>query len=363
MADAANQRAESLAVEAKACIENRELSKAYQLATQALSLAPKNANVLSVVLKLQESDSNHQILPLCRSFLQDGDHEAGEKALKFLREKEPIPSKDVDQLATMFFDQNGRSQAPKVDGVSSLINNLTAALVLHSQAIRSELATRFAQTYAVGDTSRLFNLMYLRGEASFDALVQVIINESVWASPAQHRAAKRDAFQLSLGKLLEPALDHPLCLMQLVTRLLATHAADLRAQPQNNLASLLIPDNFGIVLTWLDIRSSQEVRSQATLATTKFLDEMKDGNKGEETVHGFVKDHVTTHADDMIIAFSAAAACFPLCPQTVSKLFLTPGFLEGLVPSLEHVEFDTRYVPFVHLSLPLADCHAEHIAC
>lgn len=342
MSDAAHERAESLASEAKACIDKRELQKAYQLAKEALSLAPKNTNVQSVVSKLQESDSNTQIVPLCRSYLHGNQQADGETALKYLKQKDPIPFKDVAELANILFDPVGSQQA-KTHKILPLLNDITATFLLNSQAARVEFASRFSQQIAVGDPNRLFNLFYGRGEASFNALVQTVVDETIWSSPTQYKAAKRDAFQLALGKLLEPALENPEWLMMLVTRLLATHAEDLREQPESRLSTLLVPDNFEIVLTWLDLRASQAVRSQATLATTKFLDEMKEGGKGEETVHNFVRDRVAkTHNDDLIIAFSAAATCFPLCPQTVSKLFLTPGFLEGLIPTLEKNAYGSR---------------------
>lgn len=344
MSDAANQRAESLAGEAKVCIEKRELQKAYQLAKEALSLAPKNSNVRSVISQLQKSDSNEQILPLCSSYLLVGNEKDGEQALQYLKQQSPIPFKDVQQLANIFFDQTGNSKKTNYHhGTTPLLDGLTAALLTSSQPIRGEFASRFSQRFAVGDPNRLFDLMYSRGEKSFNALIQTITDDSIYTSAKEFVAAKRDAFQLALGKLLEPALDNPEWLLMLASRLLAIHAEDLREQPQLKLKSLLISENFEIVLGWLDIRVSQAARSQALLATTKFLDEMKKSGKGEETVEQFVTHKVAkTHNDDLIIAFSTATACFPLCPQTISKLFLTPGFLEGLMPMLEKNELGSR---------------------
>ena len=336
MSNAANQRAESLAVEAKASLEKRELQKAYQLAKEALSLAPSNSNVKSVIAQLQQSNSNDQIFPLCSSYIRNGKDEDGQKALQYLKQKSPIPFKDVHELATIFFDQTGNSKQTLHMKHPPLLDKLTATLLTSSQPARVEFAARFSQRYEVGDPSRLFSLFHNRGEASFNALIQTITDDSIWESAEQYKAAKRDAFQLALGKLLEPALDNPEWVMMFVTRLLANHAEDLRVQPQSKLHSLLTSENFEIVLEWLDLRTSQSVRSQATLATTKFLDEMKNDGKGEETVSRFVSEKVAkTHSDDLVIAFSAAAACFPLCPETVSKLFLTPGFLEGLIITLD----------------------------
>ncbi|KAL1311875.1 hypothetical protein AAFC00_001947 [Neodothiora populina] len=333
---AVNERAESLASQAKACVERRELQKAYQLAKEALSLAPQNSNVQSVIAKLQQSDSNSQILPLCRSYLWSKKVEDGETASQYLKKKEHIPFGDVEELATLFFDQAGATRRASVPETSPLLDELSAALLANNHAIRVEFATRFSKKYAVGDPTRLFRLFYARGEKSFNALEQTIIDESIWSSTEQYKAAKRDAFLLSLSKLLEPAVEHAEWVMLFVTRLLSTHAEDLRQQPQLRWPTLLTSDNFEIVLMWLDIRAPVTVRAQATLATTRFLEEMKEDGKGEETVHNFIRDQVAkTHNDDLIIAFSAATTCFPLCPQTVTKLFLTPGFLEGLVPTLQ----------------------------
>lgn len=342
MSDSANSRAESLATEAKACVEKRELQKAYQLAKEALSLAPTNSNVQSVISLLQKSDSNDQILPLCSSYVKTGNHEDGEKALQYLKQQSPIPFKDINPLATLLFDHANKSLQVQQAEPPALFDELTAAALVSAQ-LRVEFATRFSQQFAVGDPTRLFALFYNRGERSFNALLQTVVDGTPWASNEQHKAAKRDAFQLALGKLLDPALEHPEWLLTLVFRLLASHAEDLREQPQNQQASLLTPENFEIVLGWLDLRASQYTHSQAILATTKFLEEMKGGGKGEETLEAFVKAKVAkTHVEDLIVAFSATAACFPLCTQTASKLFLTSGFLEGLVQTLEHNAVGSR---------------------
>ena len=346
MTDAATEHAESLVAKAETHLGDGELQKSYQLAKEALSLAPGNSNVQSLISRLQQSDSNTQILPLCLNYARGENKEDGEKALQFLKQKSPIPFQDIEELATLFLDQTGNSRYLFHFRPHPLLDSLTATLLSTSHPFRVEFAFRFSQRYSIGDTTRLFSLLYNRGEASFKALIQTVLDDSIWASSVQHRAAKRDAFQLALAKLLEPAVDTPEWLMMLLSRLLASHAEVLHEQPQLKLESLLTPANFGIVLSWLDIRGTQAVRSQTILVTARFLDEMKEGGKGEEAVSQYVTKKVAkTYNDDLIIAFSVATACFPLCPKTVAKLFLTPGFLEGLVPILEENTLGNLCVP------------------
>jgi hypothetical protein len=95
------------------------------------------------------------------------------------------------------------------------------------------------------------------------------------------------------------------------------------------------------VLAQLDIRLDAKIRAQATLAVAKLLEETREA--GEAIFTDYVTSTVSKgHNDELIVAFSAAASVFPLVPQTVAKLFLTPGFLEGLVPVLERNSMGQR---------------------
>ena len=57
---------------------------------------------------------------------------------------------------------------------------------------------------------------------------------------------------------------------------------------------------------------------------------------GEKLFASFVTNHVAKKTnDDLIMAFSAASSVFPVLPAVASRLFLTEGFVQGLVPHLE----------------------------
>lgn len=319
-----NERAESLATEARACVEKRELHKASRLAKEALSLAPQNPHVKSVLLLLQNQDSGHQILQLCKNYINNHVEADGTEALKWLRQQATTPpEQDAIELLKLLLEHSGSATV--------LRDELSAALLAGSLPARADLAKGFAVNT---EATRIFALLYQQGERTFKALATVLLDKAAWASGKDQREAKRDAFQLALGKLLDPALEHAEWLLMLVARLLAGAPKDL--------VGLLDADVFEIVLASLDIRLESAVRSQATLATIQLLQET--GELGEGFFTTFVTTTVAkTHHDDLIIAFSAAAAVFPIAPVVTAKLFLTPGFLEGLIPTLERNSRGQRY--------------------
>lgn len=323
MTSANNERAESLVTEARACVEKRELQKASRLAKEALSLAPHNPNVRSLLLLLQNLESNDQILTLCKKYVNDGIENDGKEALRHLKQQTTVPPQDVVELLKLLLEHAGPS--------TELSDELISTLLANSLAARTDLAKGFLLNT---ESTRVFHLLYQQGERSFRALSTILLDEAAWTSPKSQKEAKRDAFQLALSKLLDPALEHGDWLMALVARLLASKPKDL--------AGLLDADVFEIVLSALDIRLDTPIRSQATLATIKLLEET--GEQGASFFSTFVTNTVAkTHHDDLIVAFSAAAAVFPIAPAVTAKLFLTPGFLEGLVPTLERNSRGQRY--------------------
>ncbi|KAK5016184.1 SWI5-dependent HO expression protein 4 [Cryomyces antarcticus] len=93
-------------------------------------------------------------------------------------------------------------------------------------------------------------------------------------------------------------------------------------------------DRFGEVLTALDIRLPAVLRSQAIVATVKVLGISPEA--GQAALTRFIASRIALHNDeDLIIAFSVAAAIFPVVPAVAAQLFLTEGFVESLVPLLQ----------------------------
>ncbi|THY63069.1 ARM repeat-containing protein [Aureobasidium pullulans] len=317
MADSTTtQRVEELVAQARTCIEQRQLQKATQLAKEAASLAPTNQNVQALVQSLSiEESSGSQILTLIKNYVEQGDQTDGQEAVKLLKQHTAIPSDQISDVAHFLFDHDGKP--------TEIRDELTGAFVINSAAARKQLASRIQ----VGtEATRFFRLLWRRGEHSFNSILPVLLDANAWPNSETQTQAKRDAFLLALGKLLDPALEHGEWSMTLIARLLTSNAHDM--------AGLIDRDAFEIVLAQLDIRLDTKIRAQATLAVAKLLEETRE--EGENIFTDYVTNTVSKgHNDELIVAFSAAASVFPLVPQTVAKLFLTPGFLEGLIPVLE----------------------------
>lgn len=318
----ANQRAEELAMQAKACIEQRQLQKAAQLAKEAASLAPTNHNVQALVQSLSKDEPGSQILTLIRSYVEHGVEEDGRQVVNLLKQHAAVPAEDITDVAHLLFDHDGKP--------TEVRDELTGAFMANSAAARKQLANRIQ----IGtEATRYFRLLWRRGEHSFNSILPVLLDAAAWPSAEVQTVAKRDAFLLALGILLDPALEHGEWSMTLIARLLTSNAHDM--------AGLIDRDAFEIVLAQLDIRLDVKVRAQATLAVAKLLEETRE--EGEAILTDFVTNTVAKgHNDELIVAFSAAASVFPIVPQTVAKLFLTPGFLEGLVPVLERNSMGQR---------------------
>ncbi|KAG9953258.1 ARM repeat-containing protein, partial [Aureobasidium melanogenum] len=324
MADSSTiQRAEELVAQARSCIEQRQLQKATQLAKEAASLAPTNKNVQALVQSLSQAGSDgSQILSLVKSYVEYGEQKDGQEAVNLLKQHVAVPSDQIDDVAHLLFDHDGKP--------TQIRDELTGAFVINSAAARKQLANRIQ----VGtEATRYFRLLWRRGEHSFNSILPVLLDAEAWPSTEVQTQAKRDAFLLALGKLLDPALEHGEWSMTLIARLLTSNAQDM--------AGLIDRDAFEIVLAQLDIRLDTKIRAQATLAVAKLLEETRE--EGEAIFTDYITNGVAKgHNDELIVAFSAAASVFPIVPQTVAKLFLTPGFLEGLVPVLERNSMGQR---------------------
>ncbi|KAI1359596.1 putative actin cytoskeleton organization protein [Xylaria arbuscula] len=87
------------------------------------------------------------------------------------------------------------------------------------------------------------------------------------------------------------------------------------------------------LLSYLDMRQSKYVRDHAMLATSAYFAAADARAKGAPALKKFFFDRVKRGAyDDYIVAFCAAAAIFPIAPQPIIEMFLTPGFLPSLGP-------------------------------
>lgn len=200
------------------------------------------------------------------------------------------------------------------DGIiSSILRESSAAKVTVVQQLREF-------------TTKTFNEFYEIGDASAKGITMVVLDASSWPDESERYACERDVFQLYLAKLIEAGHDLDERALQGIARLLAADAEKLHG--------FLDEETFCAVLINLDSRLPVETRSQATLATAKYLEVAEE--KAHVVISKFVQARVTRHnGEDLVLAFSAAAAIFPMAPSTASSLFLTDGFLSSLKPLLE----------------------------
>ena len=104
--------------------------------------------------------------------------------------------------------------------------------------------------------------------------------------------------------------------------------------PHKPLFQLVDMDSVETILGYLDMRQSPMVRGHATLTTAAYL--KAAGEKGVEYLSQFFYSRVRKAIyDDFIIAFSVAAAIFPIVPDVTATLFLSEGFVAGLGPLMK----------------------------
>lgn len=153
-----------------------------------------------------------------------------------------------------------------------------------------------------------------------------MLDVDAWPNESAREIAERDVFQLSLAKLLEVGHDQDGKALKGIARLLATDSPKLH--------EVLDKETFEAILCSLDNRLPVDVRSQATLATAKYLE--ASPSEGQKFLLDFIQTRVARQRnEDLITAFSAAAAVFPLVPSIASSFFLFEGFVPSLAPLLQ----------------------------
>jgi hypothetical protein len=118
-----------------------------------------------------------------------------------------------------------------------------------------------------------------------------------------------------------------------LTKLLSDDSADETRpkEPHKPLYQLIDVDSVETMLGYLDMRQTDMVRGHATLTTSAYL--KASGQKGVEYLTEFFHSRVGKGTyDDFIVAFSVAAAIFPVVPDVIATLFLSEGFVVSLGP-------------------------------
>ena len=202
-------------------------------------------------------------------------------------------------------------------GLKLPLNDKLAGAVLRRDAAQEQLALVLQER-----PTEVFNQMWQIGQTSISGLLSVLQNGSRWNTEKARIKTERDVLTLLLAKLLEPGLDHPEIAMKAIARLLAVDAS--------NLENLIDSDSFETILTSLKIGNPVSLRSQATLVAAKILE--VNPSRGQRLLAEYVISRIAKQSkDNLIQAFSAAGAIFPVVPSMAAGLFLTEGFVTDLL--------------------------------
>ncbi|KAL8869131.1 MAG: hypothetical protein Q9198_007969 [Flavoplaca austrocitrina] len=313
-AETNNERAVNLATQAVEFVASGRAEDGYRALREAASLAPENPKVKAAFLKIQSDDSIHALQKLCTRFVLEHNEEAGKEALNYLNRSAQVPT----NVATECLDLVVKAKKIKSKEIQ---DEMMAGLVRESMAAKSALAKLLLD----GSTAA-FEQVYDIGDKSANCIVEIVQQPSAWPKQSDREKVEADVFQLFLAKLLAVGHDDDGRALKGIARLLATD--------EGRLHPFIDEEIFDAILCSLDFREPAEVRSQATLVTAKYLE--LSGEKGQTYLVRFIPSRITKgHGEDLVLAFSAAAAVFPLVPTQAAALFLTEGFLPSLIPLLD----------------------------
>ncbi|KAK0274479.1 SWI5-dependent HO expression protein 4 [Friedmanniomyces endolithicus] len=291
-----------------------ENAKAAGILREASQIDPQDGDVKKRWLALAGHEAGGQSpVQALRRYLETGNVDEGNRVRLALNQQRQLSAIEVNEAYDLFVGYEGT--LPRVD-------ELTVLLIQRQSSARRLIASRLTS-----NPTEVFEQLYSIGDESFKALISVVLDASLWpADSGRMTAPQQDVFRLSLATLISANVKNPERAMSAVTHLLAV-------QPES-IKGLIDQDVVDIVLSDLDIRLEATLRRQAMLAASRML-EVTD-ERGEMCFVEYVKVKVAKgNNDDLILAFSAASAVFPILPQVAAKLFLTEGFVRDLVPNLE----------------------------
>ncbi|KAB8222669.1 myosin-binding striated muscle assembly central-domain-containing protein [Aspergillus novoparasiticus] len=307
------ERAVHLTREAIELVDAGHREAASRNLREALSLAPDNPAVKEAFIKIQEEEATgHHLVDLCRRYTSRKDESAGKDAALYLRTDGLKPPEEVAlECAKLLL-------AHKANALSSLQDNIISGLVRQNASVRQF----FSDKLQISVTT-FFDEMYDRGDGAAVCLDTVVLDPSVWPSEAARLHCERELFLLFIAKLMESGHDLDGRSLKGIARLLAVDASKLQDQVDD--------EELDVILSSLDHRLPLEWRSQATLATVKYLEASKE--TGQSRFTKLISARLTkARVDDHIIAFSATAAVFPVIPEIAATLFLSEEFMASLTP-------------------------------
>jgi hypothetical protein len=310
------ERAVQLAQKAGESTKAGELVVAARYLREASTILPEHPQVKEAWTTLREEEEKSELLGILRVWVTSKDEHDGEKAMQAIK-SHGLKQKEAEQGMDILFDFKGEDDV--LDQVSGILLQNAGAQMWLANAIREQ-------------PTRIYYEMFERGDDSIDGLLKVLLNRAVWPDDEAFKTGHRDCFMLSLAMMMEEALEHPERAMKGVAQLLAHHAEHLKG--------IIDADSFDVILTSLDIRLSASLRSQATIASIKLF-ELAPDTAGELIAKFVTARAKKGEANDLVIAFSAAAAIFPVAVTSAAALFLTEGFVSTLVPKVRNKKSQT----------------------
>jgi hypothetical protein len=305
-----DQRVLQLAQKADESTKLGDLTGAARFLREANALAPESTHVSEAWAKLRQEEDKSEVLTLCKVWVKSRDEDDGDRVLRAVQ-KPGLKTVEASQAMAILFDFKGEDD---------VLDQVTGELLQHAGA-----QTWLAHA-VVEQPTRIYYEMFERGDDAMDGLLKVLLNRGVWADDDAFKNGHRDMFMLSLAMMMEEALEHPERAMKGIAQLLAHFTEHLKG--------IVDADSFDVILTSLDIRLPNSLRSQATLASIKLFELAPDTAGG--LISKFVQHRAKKgQANELIIAFSAAAAIFPVAVTAAATLFLTEGFVGTLVPLVE----------------------------
>ena len=278
-----------------------------------MSLAADNAEVKNAFLKIRSMEDTHPLPTLCVTFLEQADSSAGEEAVRFVQHSVP----DAVGAKCMQTILKTKSKA----GAGSMLDKIVFGLIKNSAGARKYLAEEIRVS-----VTQSFDKIFDKGDLSADSLATLVLDVNSWPSEDERSRCEADVFQLFVAKLLETGHDDDGRALKNIARLLATDGGKL--------IDLMDSGTVDAILMSMDIREPLEIRTKAQMAITKYLEIRPNG--GQTVVSDFITSKAKNKRnEDFILAFSAAAAIFPISPSFVASLLLTEGFLQSLVPFLQ----------------------------
>ena len=286
-------------------------------------------------MAIHNEEARSPLLDLCRKYALYHDQKSGEEAIKYLR------SSDAPKAASSALECIQLVLESKSTTLDDSQDAIIAELASRSVIVRKYLARELKAS-----TTEFFDNLYDRGDDAANCLRSVVLDQSLWDNENTRLHVEDELFQLFLAKLMESGHDHDGRALKGIATLLIADTQRLHA--------FVDEDGFDALLCSLDYRLPPDVRGQATLILSKFLEVSE--NIGQQYFARFVTSHIAkAKGEDLILAFSAAAQFFPLASTITAQLFLTEGFLPSILPLLER-NINTTHVHTCFLHLLNAAC-------